>query len=500
MRPRGLEGFCGMSIDVSQESLSQDSLPQEKPRPLWTALGLVAPLQARISGGLPPPIFGISIDTRTLVPGDLFFAIKGEKGDGHDHVAEAFAKGAAAAVVDEAHAEALKSSGPLYVVEAVLPALERLGAAGRARGAARIVAVTGSVGKTTTKEALRLVLSQAGSVHASPASYNNRWGVPLTLARMPRDARFGVIEIGMNHAGEITPLVGMTRPHIAIITNVAPVHLEYFDSMEAIADAKAEIFSGLVQGGVAILNRDIDQYERLAAAARLSGAGHIATFGESERADARLFDVQLAEDHTIVAARIAGRDLTYRLGAPGRHLAINSLAVLLAAQALGLDLEGAAGGLAQFEVPVGRGRRVLLQAENGPFALIDESYNANPASTRAALALVGALPAAGRRIAVLGDMLELGARGPELHAGLAADVAKNHIDLVFAAGPLMKHLFDAVPDTLKGAWQADAAALEPIVAAAVHAGDVVIVKGSNASRMHAIVATLKSRYHGAAHA
>jgi UDP-N-acetylmuramoyl-tripeptide--D-alanyl-D-alanine ligase len=477
--------------------MPQDSLPQEEGMPLWTALGLVAPLRARVIGDLSPPVFGISIDTRTLVPGDLFFAIKGDKNDGHDHVTDAFAKGAAAAVVDEAHAEALKSCGPLYAVEVVLSALEGLGAAGRARSAARIVAVTGSVGKTTTKEALRLVMSQAGSVHASPASYNNHWGVPLTLARMPRDARFGVIEIGMNHAGEIMPLVGITRPHIAIITNVAPVHLEYFDSIEAIADAKAEIFSGLVPGGVAIINHDIDQYERLAAVVRLSEAGYVATFGESERADARLVEMKLAADHSIVAARVSGRDLTYRLGAPGRHLAINSLAVLLAAQALGLDLEGAAEALAGFEVPAGRGRRFVLQAKDGPFTLIDESYNANPASMRTALALTETLPAAGRRIAVLGDMLELGTRAEELHAELAADVGKNHIDLVFAAGPLMKHLFDALPGTVEGAWQPSAAALEPIVVAAVRAGDMVIVKGSNASRMHAIVATLKSRYHGA---
>lgn len=481
-------------------SALQESPTQETAEPLWSALGLVTPLRARVSGGLSPPIYGVSIDTRSLAPGDLFFAIKGEKSDGHDYVADAFDKGAAAAVVDEAHAKALQSCGPLYVVNGVLPALERLGAAGRARSAARIVAVTGSVGKTTTKEALRLVLSQAGSVHASPASYNNHWGVPLTLARMPRDTRFGVIEIGMNHAGEITPLVGMARPHIAIIINVAPVHLEYFDSVEAIADAKAEIFSGLVPGGVAILNRDIDQYERLAAVARLSEAGHVVTFGESERADARLLDARLAEDHTRVTASISGRDLTYRIGTLGRHLAVNSLAVLLAAQALGLDVELAAEAFAEFEVPAGRGRRFILQAEGGPFILIDESYNANPASTRAALALAGSLPVEGRRIAVLGDMLELGPSAPELHAGLATDVAKNHIDLVFAAGPLMKHLFDALPGTVRGAWQPSAAELEPIVVAAVHAGDMVIVKGSNASLMHAIVATLKSRYHGAARA
>jgi UDP-N-acetylmuramoyl-tripeptide--D-alanyl-D-alanine ligase len=477
-------------------SLPQPVSSQEEAQPLWTPLGLVAPLRARVSGGLAAPTFGLSIDTRTLAAGDLFFAIKGDKSDGHDHVAEAFRKGAVAAVVDEAHADKLKSHGPLYVVDAVLPALERLAVAARARSAARIVGVTGSVGKTTTKEALRAVLSQAGSVHASPASYNNNWGVPLTLARTPRDARFGIIEIGMNHAGEITPLAAMTRPHVAIITSVAPVHLEYFDSIEAIADAKAEILSGLVPGGVVILNRDIEQYDRLAAAVRQSVAGQIATFGENDYADAKLLNVELAEDRTIVTARIAGRYVTYKIGAPGRHLAIDSLAVLLAAQALGLGPEEAAKGLAEFEVPAGRGRQFTLQAEGGPFTLIDESYNANPASMSAALALLGTLPAAGRRIAVLGDMLELGAKGPRLHAALVEDVVKYDIDLVFAAGPLMKYLFDELPYAVRGAWQSSAGALEPLVTATVRPGDTLLVKGSNASLMHAIVVTLKSRYHG----
>lgn len=467
---------------------------QAWPEPLWTPLGLVAPLGARLSGGLPQPAFGISIDTRTLAEGDLFFAIQGEKSDGHDYVRAAFAAGAAAAVVAEAQADSLKNAGPLYVVHDVLRALEQLGRAARARTEARIVAVTGSVGKTSTKEALRLVLGRAGAVHASAASYNNHWGVPLTLARMSRPTRFGVIEIGMNHAGEITPLTEMTRPHVAIITNVAPVHLEYFANVEAIADAKAEIFSGLVSGGVAILNRDNDQFARLDAAARASAAGHIATFGTDAHADARLIDAKIAEDHTLVEARICGRALSYRLGAPGRHLVQNSLAVLLAAKAFGLDLETAASALAGFEVPEGRGRRFMLTTRHGSFTLIDESYNANPASMRAAFALAGALPTFGRRIAVLGDMRELGPRSEELHAGLAADIGQNHIERVFAAGPMMKAMFDALPPKLQGAWQANAAELAPFVIEAVRAGDLVVVKGSNASQMHVIVSALKAHY------
>jgi UDP-N-acetylmuramoyl-tripeptide--D-alanyl-D-alanine ligase len=462
---------------------------------LWTSLGLVSPLQARVSGTLPRDgAKGISIDTRTLQSGELFFAIKAGS-DGHDYVEAAFAKGALAAVVDEAHAGALSSLGPLYVVHEVLPALERLGVAARDRSSARIVAVTGSVGKTSTKEALRLVLSQSGRTHASVASYNNHWGVPLTLARMPKQTRFGVFEIGMNHKGEIMPLTAMVRPHVAIITTIAPVHLEHFDSVDDIADAKAEIFSGLEPGGVAILHRDIPQYERLLAHAKASNAGYVASFGEHEGADAKLVSVKLAADHSIVKAQVSGSLLTYRIGAPGRHLATNSLAVLLAAKALGVDLEAAAGALSFFSAQPGRGEQLKLSAKNGPYTLIDETYNANPASMRAAVALVGALPVPGkgRRIAILGDMLELGQNGRTMHAELADEFAANHIDLVFAAGPLMKHLYDALPAKLQGAWRDHASDLVPIVGAAVRSGDMVIVKGSNGSRMRAIVEALKDR-------
>ena len=312
--------------------------------PLWTGLGLVAPLRARVFGSVPRAVTGVSIDTRTLAEGDLFFAIKGDRSDGHDHVGKAFEAGAAAAVVDEAHAEQMAGKGPLYIVHDVLESMAELGRAARARTEARVVAVTGSVGKTSTKEALRLALTPAGAVHASAASYNNHWGVPLTLARMPKATRFLVSEIGMNHAGEITPLVAMVRPHIAIITTVAPVHLEFFPSVEAIADAKAEIFSGLEPGGVAIINRDSPHFERLDAAARQSPAGHISTFGAHEAADARLLDVASAATHSNVRARIVGREIEFRLGAPGRHLAENALAVLLAAHALGADLDVAAVG------------------------------------------------------------------------------------------------------------------------------------------------------------
>ncbi|HXW72333.1 MAG TPA: UDP-N-acetylmuramoylalanyl-D-glutamyl-2,6-diaminopimelate--D-alanyl-D-alanine ligase [Methylocella sp.] len=464
--------------------------------PLWTSLGVIEPLASRVSGGLPRrEITGISIDSRTLQQGDLFFAIKGLNSDGHDYTGAAFARGAAAAVVDEAHAELLRPFGPLYVVKDVLAALERLGIAARARSQARIAAVTGSVGKTSTKEALRLVVSQAGAAHASTASYNNHWGVPLTLARMPKAAKFGVFEIGMNHGGEITPLAAMVRPHIAIITTIAPVHLENFRSVDEIADAKAELFSGLVPGGVVILNRDIAQYDRLFSHAKSSRAGHVAAFGEHRSADAVLRNVKIGESHSVVDADIHGQRITFRLGIPGRHFAMNSLAVLLAAKALGIGLESAAATLALSAPQPGRGERLALSVKDGIYTLIDESYNANPASMRAALALVGALPLRnkGRRIAVVGDMLELGPDASMMHAELAKDVAANRFDLVFAAGSLSKHLFDALPGPVRGAWREHAADIVEPLEAVLRGGDIVIVKGSNASRMGTIVEALKKQ-------
>ena len=461
---------------------------------LWTPLALVAPLGARVSGALPARgVTGISIDTRTLAEGDLFVALKGDNSDGHDYVRKAFEAGAAAAAIDEAHAQALAGAGPLYVAKDTLVALEGLGRAARSRSKARIVAVTGSVGKTTTKELLRCALASAGETHASAASYNNHWGVPLTLARMPESARFGVFEIGMNHAGEITPLVAMAQPHIAIITRIAPVHLEHFASVEAIADAKAEIFSGLQRGGVAILNRDDAQFERLRDAAGAAGVRFVLSFGESAEADATLLSCDVEGETTRVQARVLGQDLTYTIGAPGRHIAMNSLAVLMASRAAGLDLQAAARALAGFRPPAGRGQRETLQAADGPFTIIDESYNANPASMRAALDLLGAADGK-RRIAVLGDMLELGPQARALHAAIAEDVERNQIDLVYTAGPLMQALSEAIPAERRGAHAANAAALEPIVLDALRAGDVVMIKGSNGSRMGPLVAAMRKTF------
>ncbi|HUZ66903.1 MAG TPA: UDP-N-acetylmuramoylalanyl-D-glutamyl-2,6-diaminopimelate--D-alanyl-D-alanine ligase [Beijerinckiaceae bacterium] len=463
-------------------------------QPLWTGLSLVSALDAYVLGTIPRAATGVSIDTRTLQPGDLFFAIRGENSDGHAHVRDAFAKGACAAVVDEAHCGALRDAGPLYVVDGVLRALERLGAAARARTKARVIAVTGSVGKTSTKEALRLALGGQGGAHASIASYNNHWGVPLTLARMPQEVLFGVFEIGMNHAGEITPLAALVRPHVAVVTTIAPVHLENFASLDAIADAKAEIFLGLEPAGTAILHHDIPQYERLRERARAHGA-RVLSFGESEGAEARLLSVTHHESGTMVKASVLDRTMSFEIGAPGKHFALDALAVLLAAHAAGADVSEAAAALAGFVAPHGRGRRSVLSSPTGPFTIIDESYNANPASMRAALSLLGEtrLAAPGRRIAVLGDMLELGPQAAELHVSLSETLIHNRVDLVYAAGPLMNHLFEALPLEMRGMWAARADQLiEPLVAAAA-AGDLMMIKGSNGSRMGPIVAALEER-------
>ncbi|HEY8578269.1 MAG TPA: UDP-N-acetylmuramoylalanyl-D-glutamyl-2,6-diaminopimelate--D-alanyl-D-alanine ligase [Beijerinckiaceae bacterium] len=459
---------------------------------IWTGLALVVNLEARVSGPLPAGASGVSIDTRTLQPGDLFFAIKGDNSDGHDYVAAAFGKGAAAAVVDEAHADALIGKGPLFVVRDVLEAMIRLGRAARHRSPAWISAVTGSVGKTTTKEALRLALSRFGETHASAASYNNHWGVPLTLARMPETAHYGVFEIGMNHAGEITPLVDMVRPHVAIVTTIAPVHLEHLGSIEAIADAKAEIFTGLMPDGVAIIHRDVPQYEQLRRAAA-PHAGEVLSFGAEEGADARLIDVRRHDAGSVVEAIVAGESLRYTLGAPGRHIAMNSLAVLLAARAMGCGVREAALALGDFMAPKGRGEKKTLQAADGTYLLLDESYNANPASMRAALDVLGATPVerGGRRIAVLGDMLELGPEAAELHRSLAPTAVANNVDVVYGAGPLTRELFDALPPAMQGAWEPTAAALAQMLPEAVRAGDVVMIKGSNGSRMGDVVAALQ---------
>jgi UDP-N-acetylmuramoyl-tripeptide--D-alanyl-D-alanine ligase len=461
---------------------------------LWTEAEL-AEVLGPPSAPLASAVAGVSIDTRTLAAGDLFFAIRGDTHDGHDHVARAFAAGAAAAVVAGARADDLRSHGSVFAVDDTLRAMERLGQAARARSSARIAAVTGSVGKTSAKEMLRLALARSGPTHASAASYNNHWGVPLTLSRLSAGAAFAVFEIGMNHAGEITPLVGFVRPHVALITTIAPVHIQYLGSLEAIADAKAEIFTGLERGGVAVLNRGAPQFARLERSARTLGS-IVRMFGAGEDCDARLIHVEPQGEGSLVRAQLRGRGIDFMLGAPGRHMAENALGVLLVVEALGASVEKAVAALAEFAPAKGRGERFVLGAPSGPFTLIDESYNANPASMRAALALLGAAKPGpgGRRIAVIGDMLELGAEGADLHAALAPELATERVDLLYGAGPLTRALFDAAPAAIRGAWGRASSEIQDELIRGVRAGDVVMIKGSNGSRMAPIVSALREHF------
>jgi len=464
--------------------------------PLWTIDAMASAMGAERSGALPESIFGLSIDTRTIAPGDAFFAIQGDNRDGHQFVSAALAAKAGVAVIAADRRGDFAADAPLLVVRDVFEGLRALAAAARARTAAKVIAVTGSVGKTGTKEALRLALSKDGETHASVASYNNHWGVPLSLARCPASARYVVLEMGMNHAGEIEPLSRLARPHVAVITTIAPVHLEFFGSLNKIADAKAEIFLGVQPGGAAVINRDIPQFTQLKRLARAAGVERVVSFGEHAQSDAGLIKCSLHPRCSTVQADILGTELTYKIGAPGRHIVRNSLAVLAAVELVGADLALAALALSEFTAPSGRGAPVEIDPPGGPALLIDESYNANPVSVDAALALLGQTPVGphGRRIAVLGDMLELGSKGKALHRGLAAPITANAIDLVFCCGPLMQSLWQALPAGQRGGYAEDSTALEAQILPVIRGGDVIMVKGSLGSRMAPIVKALQRVY------
>ncbi len=431
-------------------------------------------------------------------PGDLFVALAGPSFDGHDFIPAAFSAGAVAAVAGRRPA-ALPAEAPLLMVADTMAALEALGRAARARSPARFAAITGSVGKTGTKEALRLVLAAEGPTAASEGNLNNQWGAPLSLARMPREARYGVFELGMSHAGEIAPLSRLVRPHVAVITTVEPAHLEFFPSVEAIADAKAEIFLGVERAGAAVLNRDNAQFERLFAAARAAGVKRIVAFGEDPRAEARLLSCRLEADASAVEAESLGARVSYRLPLPGRHVVQNSLAVLAAAALLGLEAGPTAASLARLGALKGRGARLAIETPGGTLTLIDESYNASPAAMRAAIAVLGRIPTGrnGRRIAVLGDMRELGVDADRLHADLATALAAAGVDLLFCCGPHMRALADAAGARMPVEHAAESTALLPLVTGAACAGDVVLVMGSLGSRMAPIVEALKGLGRGA---
>ena len=465
-------------------------------RALWTVEAMANAMGASRQGPLPESICGLSIDSRSAAHGEAFFAIRGDRRDGHDFVVDALAAKASLAVVAADRRAQFPPEAPLLVVQDVLAALRDLAASARNRMRGKVIGVTGSVGKTGTKEALRLALSKDGETHASVASYNNQWGVPLSLARCPASAQFAVFEMGMNHAGEIAPLARLVRPHVAVVTTIAPVHLEFLGSLANIADAKAEIFLGVPPDGAAVINRDIGQFSQLKERAHEAGIERVISFGEDAQADARLIKCALHARCSTVEADILGTRFSYKIGAPGRHLVINSLAVLAAAELVGADIALAALALAELQPAAGRGAPITIELPGGRALLLDESYNANPASVEAALAVLGRSPIGpqGRRIAVLGDMLELGPTGSDLHRALAGAVVANSIDLVFCCGPLMHALWQALPASCRGGYAENSAGLEAQVLPAIRAGDVLMVKGSLASRMAVIVKALQRAY------
>ncbi len=459
-------------------------------RGLWSAVDAAAATEGEASGAW--SAMGVSIDSRTLTPGDLFAALRGPNHDGHDHVASAFANGAVAAMVDQAIAD-LPSGGGFLHVRDTYDGLCDLAEAARARTAAKICGITGSVGKTGTKELLAAALGEQGKTASTVGNLNNQIGLPLSLARMEQDCAFGVFEMGMNHANEITPLSKLARPHVAMITTIAPVHIENFDSIDGIAAAKAEIFDGLEPGGIAVLNRDNAFFEYLAATALQKGAGRVVGFGVDGAADARLIAYESDADGSTVEATIDGVNVRFRLAIRGKHWAFNALAVLAAAKALGANVPEAADALRNVAPPKGRGHVLRVQLPSGPLTIIDESYNASPIAMRAAFEVlaVTSTETAGRRIVALGDMLELGVSAPAAHAGLADDIVRHGFDGVFVCGQYMTELWDALPEALRCARAPTSSQLVEKIMPTVRGGDVVMVKGSAGSHMIKVVDALR---------
>ena len=463
-------------------------------QPLWTVAEAVAATGGRLEGLVDGPLSSISIDSREIGPDALFVAIKGDKLDGHDFVSAALAAGASAAIVSEAWFLA-HGGERLIVVPDPLEALRTLGRAARSRSKALIVAVTGSAGKTTTKEAIRSVLSAAGPTHWSLKSFNNHWGVPLTLARLPREAQYAVFEIGMNHAGEITPLVQMVRPHIAVITTVAAAHLEFFASVTQIAEAKAEIFLGLEEGGTAVLNADHDYLHVLFAKAREAKIDHIVTYGFDEEADWRIGPPETAGPRTFARVTHGTEIFDLNLGVRGRHMVANATAALAVGRLAGMDRYAALKALGEFGASEGRGEMIRLGPSAKPLLLIDESYNANIASMNATLEVFATVAApGGQKVLVLGDMLELGPQGADLHRSLKDAVLKSGATRIFLVGSAIESLAEALgEDRLAGQSRYIDPILETILSGLAY-GDAVMVKGSKGVRLALLVEKIKERF------
>ncbi|WP_339333491.1 UDP-N-acetylmuramoyl-tripeptide--D-alanyl-D-alanine ligase [uncultured Maricaulis sp.] len=460
----------------------------DKKSPLWTGRQAMAATGGMLLGKPGWTATGVSIDTRTLEPGDLFIALQDVR-DGHEFVGQAIAKGAAACLVEHG----VDGIEPALQVKDSLVALRALGTAARDRSDAIRVAVTGSVGKTSVKEAIAAVFRAAGPAHWSVKSYNNHWGVPLTLARMPQDTRRAVFELGMNHAGEIRDLSSLVRPHVALITRIAPAHLENLGSIEAIADAKSEIYEGLEQDGVAIYPSDDPLADRLARHARHSCAAFMLDFGRAATAAVRIESFETGLEGSRGVANVLGIRAPFRMAATGEHWAWNAGAIFAAAAGAGLDARDVAEAISDIGAEPGRGRAVpITLPDGGHFTLLDDAYNANPVSMAAAIASLGAArpTGAGRRIAVLGDMLELGPDENRLHAALAEPLAEAGVDAVITCGRRMKSLHDALPSAIRAGYAQDALGGLEHVKSLVRSGDVVLIKGSNGSGLHKIASVL----------
>ncbi len=435
----------------------------------------------------------VEIDSRKVQLGDLFVAIKGERVDGHHYVADALARGAVAAVVSHVP-EGLPRGASLVVVNDTLAALADMARYNRARSKAKIVGVTGSVGKTSTKEMLRLALAAHGKTFATSGNFNNHIGTPLNLANLPLDAAYGVFEMGMNHGGEIAYLSEMVRPHVALVTTIEAVHLEHFKNMDGIADAKAEIFDGMEVGGIAVLNADSQYCDYVKQKAQAAGVARILTCGESAAADARLLAYDATKGGAEITGSLAGQTISFAIGATGKHFATTAMAVLAVAHALALPLPKTAAALVDYKEVDGRGKTVKLTLPQGNAWLIDDSYNASPASMRAAISktdevwkLVGGK---GRKIAALGDMLELGTEAPAMHAALSEALIRHGVHLVFTAGSLMQHLSTALPKELRGGHMQTAQQLIPLLQKTLASDDVLLVKGSHGSNMAEVTKAL----------
>lgn len=457
-------------------------------RPLWNAAEAATATGGQATGDW--QAHGVSIDTRTLQPGDLFVALQAAR-DGHDFVAQALAQGAAAALVSRIP-DGVAADAPLLLVDDVLAGLEAMGAHARARTQARVAAITGSVGKTSTKEMLRAALTGQGHVHAAEASYNNHWGVPLTLARMPADTDYAILEIGMSNPGEIAPLSRLGRPHVAMVTTVAAAHLQAFDNIDGIAREKGAICAGLEPGGIAILNGDLPTTPILQQAA----AGFDAqTFGTFAGCDWQVTDLQLQPGATTGQGIGPDGAFDLHIATEGRHFAINALGALAVARALGADQGASLTGLATWLPPVGRGTREVLDLPGGAIDLIDDAFNANPTSLSASLDILAALSPTGRRVAILGDMLELGPDEFAMHRDMINDPAMVAVDLVHLAGPRMQHLYQALPVEKRGIWAETADQLVAQVTSLTQPGDMVLVKGSKGSKVSLVVDALRKLGH-----